>query len=270
MSEIKGLEVLNDCNENQKMLSKLPDWRISRWNRRVTEMQEKSQIFPSFSEFVDFLTIEAMIACNPITSLHALKPSEGERQKAFKGRSQGTKVLKTNTSEVTSCNFCEKTGHNLQKCWEFMNKPIEERLAFVQEKKLCFGCLNSGHRSKDCETKETCDTCDRKHSTCLHDDRSKDARRQTKMNKTRRDEPIERKTDRSQIANDAPQANEATAHRILQNDEATHTSSIIPVWVSTENEPQREVLVYALLDTFILEETAKALHVKTYMIGRRP
>lgn len=266
MSEIKGLEVLNDCNENQRMLSKLPDWIISSWNRRVTEIQEQSQTFPSFSEFVDFLTIEAKIACNPITSLHALKPSEGEGPKMFKGRSHGTKVLKTNTSEVTSCNFCEKTGHDLQKCWEFMNTPIEERLAFVQEKKLCFGCLKSGHRSKDCETRETCDTCDRRHPTCLHDDRTKDARRQSKTNKTRScDESIERKTDCSQIANDAPQANEATAHRILQNDEATHTSSIIPVWVSTKNEPEHEVLVYALLDTqsdttFILEETAKALH----------
>ncbi|KAK0144474.1 hypothetical protein N1851_017178 [Merluccius polli] len=26
MSQIRGLEILNDCNENQKILSKLPDW----------------------------------------------------------------------------------------------------------------------------------------------------------------------------------------------------------------------------------------------------
>ncbi|KAM9332785.1 uncharacterized protein KZ484_017918 [Pholidichthys leucotaenia] len=32
MSQIKGLEVLSDCNENQKMLAKLPDWLTSRWN----------------------------------------------------------------------------------------------------------------------------------------------------------------------------------------------------------------------------------------------
>ena len=33
MSLIKGLQVLNDCEENQKMLAKLPEWVTSRWNR---------------------------------------------------------------------------------------------------------------------------------------------------------------------------------------------------------------------------------------------
>lgn len=40
MSQIKGLEVLNDCNENQKILAKLPDWLTSRWNRKVMEVHE--------------------------------------------------------------------------------------------------------------------------------------------------------------------------------------------------------------------------------------
>ncbi len=46
----------------------------------------------------------------------------------------------------------------------------------------------------------------------------------------------------------------------------THTSTIVPVWVSTTNEPNHEVLVYALLDTqsdttfiLILEEIAQVL-----------
>ncbi len=33
MAEIKSLQVLNDCNENQKILSKLPDWLASRLSR---------------------------------------------------------------------------------------------------------------------------------------------------------------------------------------------------------------------------------------------
>nr|XP_046179278.1 uncharacterized protein LOC124010653 [Oncorhynchus gorbuscha] len=65
MSQNKGLEVLNDCNENQKILAKLPDWLTSRWNRKVTAILEETEIFPSFSQFVKFLTREAKIACNP-------------------------------------------------------------------------------------------------------------------------------------------------------------------------------------------------------------
>lgn len=32
MISIKALEILNDCNENRKILSKLPDWLTARWN----------------------------------------------------------------------------------------------------------------------------------------------------------------------------------------------------------------------------------------------
>lgn len=63
MSQIKGLEVLNDCNENQKILSKVPDWLASMWwNRQVIEIEEETKTFPTFSQFVKFLTGEAKIA----------------------------------------------------------------------------------------------------------------------------------------------------------------------------------------------------------------
>ncbi|KAI2667077.1 FHA domain-containing protein PS1 [Labeo rohita] len=38
MPHIKRLQVLNDCEENQKMLQKLPDWLTSHWNRHETTM----------------------------------------------------------------------------------------------------------------------------------------------------------------------------------------------------------------------------------------
>ena len=33
MTDIKGLEILNDNRENRKILKKLPDWIITRWSR---------------------------------------------------------------------------------------------------------------------------------------------------------------------------------------------------------------------------------------------
>ncbi|KAI4893141.1 hypothetical protein NFI96_000156 [Prochilodus magdalenae] len=144
MSQIKGLEVLNDCNENRKILAKLPDWLTSRWNRKVIEVEEESQTFPSFSQFVKFLTREVKIACNPITSLHALKPNEEEKSKFVKNRSPGAKALTTSSNEnsnATSCTYCEKVGHSLPVCCKFIRKTITEQVKFVQEKRLCFGCL---------------------------------------------------------------------------------------------------------------------------------
>ncbi|KAK0134290.1 hypothetical protein N1851_030141 [Merluccius polli] len=75
MSHIKGLQVLNDCEENQKMLAKLPEWVTSRWNRYVMEQLDRGQEYPSFHEFASYIAKEARIACNPVSSLHALRHS---------------------------------------------------------------------------------------------------------------------------------------------------------------------------------------------------
>lgn len=74
---VKGLQILNDCQENQKLVQKLPDWAASRWNRQVTQALSKNQEFPDFKEFWAFESAEADTACNPVTSfqaLHALSP----------------------------------------------------------------------------------------------------------------------------------------------------------------------------------------------------
>lgn len=92
MPHVKGLDILNDCEENQKLVHKLPDWAASRWNRQVTQTLNEKQEFPSFNDFARFMSTEAEIACNPITSFHALhsldfstekrNPSDMKRNKA--------------------------------------------------------------------------------------------------------------------------------------------------------------------------------------------
>ncbi len=78
---VKGLEILNDCEENRKLVSKLPDWAAARWNRQVTQTLSATQDFPTFQEFAHFMSIEAEVACNPVTSFHALHDSEANKEK---------------------------------------------------------------------------------------------------------------------------------------------------------------------------------------------
>lgn len=277
MSQIKSLEVLNDCHENQKILAKLPDWLVSNWNRKVIEVVKQGQKFPSFSNFVEFLTDEARIACNPITSLHALKMRESERNKVSRNRDHEAKVRATTSGEdvvVTSCAFCAKTGHTLLKCFKFMDATVSARVKFVQENKLCFGCLQSGHLSKDCEWKETCSICEKKHPTCLHDNRTKERKTLTTVKEASSHNKLKEGNFEQQRDKATGPSLEATTNRVIQNIKDTHTSTIIPVWVSTTSEPDSEVLVYALLDTqsdttFLLEETSKALHTKNDQVQLR-
>ena len=101
MHSIKYLEVLNDPEENQRMLRKLPNHLVSRWSRIVHKWIEdereegqgrealgppevnntnnaREAKYPPFKEFCRFLKTEARVACNPIISLQATK-EEGSK-----------------------------------------------------------------------------------------------------------------------------------------------------------------------------------------------
>ncbi|XP_061154114.1 uncharacterized protein LOC133167369 [Syngnathus typhle] len=272
MSQIKSLEVLNDCGENQRMLSKLPDWLTARWNRRVTRMEKENETFPSFDQFVGFVTEEADIACNPITSLHALKSVDGGKEKPQKTRSVGAKVLASSSEEKTDakgCVFCEKSNHGLQTCRRFLKETTAERVKFVKTNKLCFGCLKSGHQSKNCEKRSICETCKRKHPTCLHENRPREEDRKEQEDGERKESGrrFKKKEDLSESEEKEETPVEATANRVVQDKRSTYSSTVVPVWLSTASNPEQEVLVYALLDnqsdtTFILQETAEVLVTK--------
>ncbi|XP_053376587.1 uncharacterized protein LOC128547590 [Mercenaria mercenaria] len=55
------------------MLSKLPEWLVIRWNRIAATSKEELKVFPSFKQFVDFVSKEAKIASDPVTSVFYVK-----------------------------------------------------------------------------------------------------------------------------------------------------------------------------------------------------
>lgn len=223
---VKGLDILNDCEENQKLISKLPDWTAASWNRHVTQSLMEKNSFPSFKDFVSFLTLEADIACNPITSLHALHSEKRYQAEMKRPRAS---ILTTQTAprfQNNVCSFCKEESHQLYMCSKFKERPVIERRAYVKENALCYGCLKRGHSVKDCRQRHSCDICSGRHPTALHDD-----------NFGKEDDMV------------TPQESDAaTSLRVAANTNLL-TSMILPVWVSARNRPSDEILVYALLDS---------------------
>ncbi|KAL7877241.1 hypothetical protein SRHO_G00038840 [Serrasalmus rhombeus] len=259
MSHIKSLEVLNDCSENQRILSKLPDWLTARWNRKVMEFEEETQDFPSFHTFVEFVSREAKIACNPMTSLHALKSGDAERAKPSKVRNVGAKVLASASEEkpdvegqrgnAMGCMFCEKTNHGIQTCRKLIEKPIKERVKYVQTKKLCFACLRPGHHSKSCEKRSVCNVCTGRHPTCLHEDRAKadekiqaDGQNESGKPSKGKEKPKEQKHGDTESTT-TEVTSTAMSNQVMHNRNSTYASTIVPVWLSTTRNPDAEVLV---------------------------
>ena len=270
MSHVKNLEILNDCEENRKLVHKLPDWIASRWNRKATEALDSNREFPSFKDFTTFIAKEARIACNPITSPYAFHNSESSPAKRNNRDPKRNKasVLSTQTEteadgerqrpakgkEKPPCAFCQDTQHRLHGCPKFIAKTLAERREFVKENKLCYGCTKPGHSAKDCRHRHSCNTCKGKHPTCLHDEN---------YVKGERSKPWETISPSNTHRTDP--ATTAMSHAVTTG-QSTNTSMIVPVWVSSKNNSQTEKLVYALLDTqsdttFVDEEVSKTLKV---------
>ncbi|XP_026073081.1 uncharacterized protein LOC113052853 [Carassius auratus] len=162
MPHVKGLAILNDCEENHKLLRKLPEWIVRKWSRVVVEELDTSRSYPDLACFTNFLSKEARIACNPIASpllmnFRATNERSPKRAKALNTNTQtksfAQEKQETNGSKPKSpCFMCKSEAHNITKCPTFAAKSIEDKKAFICENRLCFGCLRKGHMTKDSRT----------------------------------------------------------------------------------------------------------------------
>jgi hypothetical protein len=256
MTDNKGLGVLNDCRENRRLLQKLPDWLVTRWSRIVAKIKKESHSYPPFSEFVKFVADEATLACDPVTSLGALRGlPEKEREKTTteqKNRSIGANTFATGGNEDQKkykCILCKRDNHMLQECRSLAAKPLTERHEFVKKNQLCYGCLGHGHQAKFCRQRCQCKGCGGKHPTSLHEDR-----------KPQENTP---NRDTKKWSEGTNQPKQATCNKVSRAGDL-FSSMVVPVWISSTDKPDEELLVYALLDTqsdttFILNHTSEKL-----------
>ncbi|WAR19973.1 hypothetical protein MAR_001811 [Mya arenaria] len=57
---------------NRKLLTELPDWLVTRWARIAAKYKEQPKVYPPFSEFADFVSQKAKLACYPVMALQSL------------------------------------------------------------------------------------------------------------------------------------------------------------------------------------------------------
>ena len=283
---MKYLKVLDDPDENQRMVRKLPRYLIVRWSREVdrwlnkdddlrhseetsSDVRKGEMDYPPFSVFCRFLQRESRIACNPVTTVRPQK-EEVAKENSDKGRklngfnrrkppsfnalaTESHEVTDSNIngrkekkSEATSCPLC-KASHDLDVCKQFLKKSVAERRDFIQANALCLGCLKWGHMKRTCRRRLVCKTCNGFHPTSLH---SEPAPNENEQDSGSRDTPI------------------ATSHRVNLSDMKNMKPScmhslIVPVWIHHRRDIRKKLLTYALLD-----EQSDACFVKEDLLER--
>ena len=144
-------------------------------SRRQWELEHPGTDIQTYNQMRDFLTTRcrALEAAQDTKSLQNLQNPQG----IHFGKAT-TKVQipshKRNQSYLTthrhsSCPKC-KENHALYSCEQFRRLNVADRRKFVQDVKLCFNCLRSGHMAKDCSSQKGCRTCGKSHNTLLHNE----------------------------------------------------------------------------------------------------
>ena len=202
MQSMEELRVPNDPHQNKEMCSKLPDWLRRNWARKVNDHRKKNGGFPSF---LDFVSQESDIVCDPITSADP-NPKD---TKEVKDKDKSTKKVKVKSLATQSkvrvsankspetetsaepplqpkkesapsedkkrprnrkCYFCNEE-HFMSRCKEFRKLQADNRVTYLEENGICLRCLCKGHTADVCrKTMITCVVCHGGHNSLTHTD----------------------------------------------------------------------------------------------------
>lgn len=174
------LTVLNTPEKNEELVAKLPAPMIKSWAKTVKQKRKLEQCYPSFAEFTHFVVDEAEVLDEPIMQLAKHKYQDRrsndyskKNYETYKNRRESNRVQSFSTRSSTPCLCCDK-NHNTTECYTLANKHQEEKEAFIRELRLCYSCLQPGHRACECSDRSQCKKCLKKHPTALHYDRQQE------------------------------------------------------------------------------------------------
>lgn len=156
-----GVKIRNwDPLLNHIILHKLSSETIKNYECQLENVKEPQ----SYAEFMKYLESRFL----------ALQSAEAKNGNFLEKKSSGNVQNKANNAQNKSFTYVEKTcikcnaKHSTMECPELLKVQVNERLNWVQEKKLCTNCLSNSHTIRNCTSKYSCKVCKKRHNTILH------------------------------------------------------------------------------------------------------
>lgn len=166
MSDLQDMRELDMSANLNVVISKLPYKLNKQFRSLACDVREKQKRKPNFSDVVQFVEHQVKILSDPVfgdlptteRGIHIKKDVDTENPKRKCDNITKMSKLRYEEKKVTkqSCIqssiiflFCLQ-GHFLDECHQFAKNSHREKINFLKEKGVCFGCLNTGHLSKNC------------------------------------------------------------------------------------------------------------------------
>ena len=262
------LDVLDHAPNLQTIVSKLPFALQNKWRDHAVKTKRCNTRAANFEDLTLFMERIAESANDPVYGKEALQRNDeskfnkvkdaGRRNIFSKARQTTSLATDLKASSATTPNGAGHThhqgvfgtkqcplygkGHDLDDCESFKKKTIEDKVSFLQEKRMCFACYGRYHTAKACMRRKTCNRCGKRHPTAMHIENFKMKDRES--NKTGKDD------------NQVGTAVNSTCTDIDKESSSRYTSktennivlhAILPVKVKTKDKSDA-VITYALYD----------------------
>ncbi|XP_052820245.1 uncharacterized protein LOC128246077 [Mya arenaria] len=161
LKEVDHMEDLNDGSLYYRLMKKLPQSMLIRYNRKVHEQE----LVEGVETLRTFVNQEAEYAVNAEETIYGLTNHHFNRQTEKPARS----YFGNTDQKKGACRICYK-DHRVWECQRFKDMTIEDRWKKAKENRLCFRCLQSSHTGKECRYKGKCgiDGCEKTYNRLLH------------------------------------------------------------------------------------------------------
>lgn len=181
LEEMESMEELNVTSNMRIIMMKMPYRLRERWRVVACELQEHRGYRALFHDLVNFIEKQVKIMSDPLFGdIHESKVDTGKRSLKVKGQKYKESSFATVTADVEPeqpqtvpgnqkdpC-LCCQGAHLLGECNKLKRMMHKDKIVFLKEKGICFGCLKRGHMSKDCKGRLICKVCNAKHPSILH------------------------------------------------------------------------------------------------------
>ncbi|XP_059223054.1 uncharacterized protein LOC131996886 [Stomoxys calcitrans] len=184
--------------------TKLPHETLSLWEQSLKSHKE----LPEWEQMDTFLSHRYEVV-ERLNSIQDARPATKEIHR------ESTTVTKNEAS--FPCKIC-KLNHPLKQCPEFKKLDPQSRSTFVSLNNICINCLSYTHTRKNCQSKFTCNTCNKNHHSLLHFTRNGASSNQKSYS------PKSPVSDESQAPEEAPDSS-YTHHSNVTLETASHFTS---------------------------------------------
>ncbi|XP_074661512.1 uncharacterized protein LOC141914144 [Tubulanus polymorphus] len=179
VSSIDGLKILEFSDNVKRLVQKLPYHMHDRW-RNIVASKRDLGISVQFKDLVMFVSREAKKVNDPVYGRTALTSTSSteNRETRDKKMNNGPKPKRQSHSFAAvsqqvdgfskPCAHCNRNGHDLVNCKEFLDLADDAKSKRLRSLNLCYGCLKPGHPKRFCRNVLKCDICAKSHPTVLH------------------------------------------------------------------------------------------------------